>query len=241
MAARDYLRGARAWPLRARARAPDGPRGHSRCRRYHHLRGVIASAGFASGHRVVVGHWDDSPLGPMTDVMWARPGGERVLLVDRPAAAQFITAVYRFDRVEVVPVTAGFDGRRLVVVAGGLELWMEAGRGWRLPLGDRRPAWFTRWVEAAVARPLLGVRTYGVSPTGVREWYRADEYRRVVGARAELSGHDLGRLRPVEPAVGFGFSEPPRRPSIVRVRPLLQDPSGRLDQVVDRLAGQREG
>ena len=31
----------------------------------------------------------------------------------------------------------------------------------------------TRWVQDPIARVTMGVRTYGKSPTGVREWYRA--------------------------------------------------------------------
>ncbi len=72
----------------------------------------------------------------------------------------------------------------------------------------------------------MGVRTYGVSPTGVREWYRARSYRRVVAGSASVAGADLGPLRPIDPRCGFGFSEPPRRPSIVAVRPHLQFPPG---------------
>lgn len=45
-------------------------------------------------------------------------------------------------------------------------------------------------------------------------------------------GRDLGPLRPRWMAAGFGFSEPPRRAAMVRVRPLLADPSGRLDAVL---------
>ena len=41
----------------------------------------------------------------------------------------------------------------------------------------------------------------------------------------------------VDPACRFGFSEPPKRPSLTAVRPLLEDPSGRLDQVVADLTG----
>jgi hypothetical protein len=194
------------------------------------LDGMIVSAGFASGDRVVVGHWAASPVGPVTDVMWGRPDGERVLLAPTPEAAAFIESVYRFDRIEVVPVAAASSSRTLDVVAGPLEVRLVAGPGWPLPL--RRPAWFTRWVEAPVARRLLGVRTYGVSPTGVREWYRASRYRRVVRGRASVDGVDLGGLAPLDPPLGVGFSEPPRRPSMVSVRPLLEDPSGRLDRVV---------
>lgn len=200
-------------------------------RRYE-LAGVICSSGFASGDRFVLGHWSDSPLGAMTDVMWARPDGERVLLAETPRVADFVTAIYRFDDVRLAPVTATFDGRCLRLDAGEVVLTMRAGAGWRLPSGRLRRPWFTRWVEGAIARPLLGVRTFGVSPTGVRQWYRAEEYRRVAEAEARVRGADLGPLRPFDVPVRFGFSGPPRRPSIVRLRSLLVDPSGRLDAVV---------
>jgi hypothetical protein len=66
----------------------------------------------------------------------------------------------------------------------------------------------------------------------VREWYRADGYRRVVAAEASLAGRDLGRLVPFPEPARFGFSEPPRHPAVVRVRPLLEDPAGRLRAVL---------
>ncbi|MFN2607842.1 MAG: hypothetical protein ABR511_08090 [Acidimicrobiales bacterium] len=192
----------------------------------------------------MVGHWATSPLGPITDLMWASPDGERLLVAPSAEVAAFVSAVYGFDRTVVSPLHAGTDGGRwpsagvaptvhsLHVTAPdlGLDLRLEAGAGWRIPFP--RPAWFTRWVEGPVARALLGVRTYGVSPTGVREWYRTDVYRRVTAGRATVGGRDLGPLGPVRPAVGFGFSEPPRRPSLVAVRPLLWDPSGALDRLL---------
>jgi hypothetical protein len=187
------------------------------------LRGHIASAGFASGDRFVVGSWQASPVGPLVDVMWARPDGERVLLAPSAEAATYITSVYGFDRVEVVDVAGGVapDGRGLRVVAGPVALSLSTGWGVPLPLA---PAWFVRWVEGPVARALLGVRTYGVSPTGVREWYRATSWRPVRRGSASVHGADLGALGPVDPRCGFGFSEPPVRPSIVAVRPQLERP-----------------
>ena len=196
------------------------------------LSGTIANAGFSSGHRFVVGHWDESPIGPVDDVMWARPDGVRVLLVDRQESAELITAVYRFDTVEVVPLTCHVDDALLLVTAGGLRLTMRGGRSWRIPFPRLRGRAQFRPLERLVARALLGVRTWGVSPTGVQEWYRADEYRRVVAADACLEGRDLGRFRGFHEPARFGFSEPPRRPSMVRVRPLLHDPSGGLGKVV---------
>ncbi len=198
------------------------------------LAGHIASAAFTSGHRFVVGLWDESPLGPMNDVMWARPDGQRVLLVDRHEVGELISAVYRFDRVERVPVDYRSDGPTLRLQAGELTLTLQSGRRWPIPLPRVRGIPAARWIEAPLARHLLGVRTFGVSPTGVFEWYRADEYRAVVEGRAAFAGTDLGSLCRFDRPTGFGFSEPPRRPSVVKVRPLLIDPGGALAQIGGR-------
>jgi hypothetical protein len=164
--------------------------------------------------------------------MWARPDGERVLLVDGEVGARFITGVYAFDRVEVVPVVGSVGDRSVELTAGPVALSLSAGPGWRLPLGRWRPPWLTRWVEGPVAALAMGVRTYGVSPTGVREWYRADEYRPLVAGAASVEGVSCGALVPFGRPAGFGFSEPPRRPAMVKVRPRLHDPSGGLDRVL---------
>lgn len=186
------------------------------------MRGVIASCGFASGHRVVVGHWAESPIGPLTDLMWAAPDGRRTLVVPSERAAGFVGSVYRFDDVEVVDLPVQSTTTSLQIEAGRRHLELQAGRALRIAI--RRPAWFTRFVEAPVAHALLGVRVYGTSPTGVREWYQADGYRRLTRASATIDGVDLGAMDSVEPPCRFGFSEPPRRPSWVEVRPLLEGP-----------------
>jgi hypothetical protein len=160
----------------------------------------------------------------MVDVMWARADGERVLLAPSDAAATFITSAYRFDRVEVVSVDGACDGRHLHVTAGTLSVALDAARGWRHPPLAARPPWVTRFVESPAARLALGVRTYGVTPTGAREWYRADRWWPVHQGVATVDGNDLGPLGPVVPPVRFGFSEPPPRPSITRLRPLLELP-----------------
>ena len=177
------------------------------------------------------GTWDTSPLGPIVDLMWATPDGRRRLVAPSEGVAAFVSAVYRFDEVVVAPLSAVVAGRALAVDAPslGLVLRARAGRGWPLP---PVPGWATRYLAGPLAWRLLGVRTYGVTPTGVREWYRARWYRPLVAARATLQGRDLGPLGPLDPPVGFGFSEPPRRPSMVWVRPLLHDPAGRLAHVL---------
>ena len=164
--------------------------------------------------------------------MWARPDGRRVLLADRPGTAAFVSAVYAFDEVRVVPFAVTRTARSIDVVAGPLEVSLRAGTGWRLPPLALRPAWATRLLEAPVARLAMGVHAYGVSPTGVSEWYRAQAWRPVVAGAATLDGTSLGDLGPVDPPLGVGFSEPPRRPSMVLIRPLLEDPTGRLDRVL---------
>jgi hypothetical protein len=184
---------------------------------------------------VVVGMWDASPIGAFADVMWAEPDGTRVLYAP-DAAAAFVTAVYRFDRVARQPVHARWDGTRLDVALADVELRFTVGRGWPFP---PRPAWVTRRVEGPVARRLLGVETYGVSPTGVREWYRAVRWHRI--RAAEVRGRVLGAVAPLSPRCGFGFSEPPSVPSLTEVRPLLEDPSGRLDEVLAALHGAGTG
>jgi hypothetical protein len=164
--------------------------------------------------------------------MWATADGERRLVAPTREVAAFVAAVYRFDRTDVTALVAHLDDGHLCVSAPdlGLELSLRAGRGWRIPFP--RSPWFTRWVEAPLARRLLGVRAYGVSPTGVAEWYRAGAYRPVVAGKATLAGRDLGAVGPLGPPLGFGFSEPPRRPSMVSVRPLLEDRSGALRGVL---------
>ena len=200
------------------------------------MEGLIGAAGFASGDRVVVGHWARSPIGPMSDVMWAEPDGRRVLYAPDDRVAAFVTAIYRFDDVVVGDVavdavrrpprrrrrprasTCGPAGPAASRAAGGR-------RG--SPAGSR-----ARWPGLR-----CDVRTYGVSPSGVREWYRADSWAPLTEATARVGGRDLGAMADVSPPCRFGFSEPPKRPSLTAVRPLLEDPSGRLDQVVADLTG----
>jgi hypothetical protein len=187
------------------------------------LEGVIGASGFASGDRVVVGHWSRSPVGPLSDVMWASPAGVRTLYVGSTAGADLITSVYEFDSVVVDPdlvVTGALD---VSIPSISASVSLVGGRSWPIP-PPRRPAWVTRRVEAPLARALMGVETYGVSPTGVEEWYQATAWRPLVSARATVAGEDLGALSLIVPPCRFGFSEPPTRPSLTHVRPVLRFP-----------------
>ena len=191
------------------------------------LRGSITSVGFSSGDRFVIGDWRQSPIGPFADVMWARPNGERVLLIDADAAA-YVDSVYPFPEIRHQRVTTEHDGRTYLARSGDLELRLRFGVAvLRLP---PRPRWLTATVENRVSRKLLGVDTYGTSPTGVAEWYRTRSARRVVAATASLDGTDLGALASLDRPLGFGFTDPPRLPSHVRLRVDLRHPPGGRDQ-----------
>ena len=74
--------------------------------------GQIAGVGSTSGVRIVVGRWAESPLGSFADVMLAEPDGTRVLLAPSQEVADFVATTYRFDRVEIGPVSACRRGRR---------------------------------------------------------------------------------------------------------------------------------
>ncbi|KPL30514.1 hypothetical protein OH797_00900 [Streptomyces anulatus] len=186
--------------------------------------GWIAGVGTASGTRLVVGHWPRSPFGAFSDVMVEHGDGERVLLAPSRRIADFVAATYRFDRIEVVPVTVTVAGDTWLVDAGPLRLRLRTGR--RSALGvllsavpaplARSPVWAALCdVPARLLMP--GVRTLGRAGPGRREWYGARGLRPVVAADAVLGGADLGPLSPLDPPVAFGFGSAPRGPCLVRV------------------------
>lgn len=189
------------------------------------LAGTISSVGFTSGDRFVIGVWHESPVGALADVMWARPDGTRVLLAPDHVGADFVSSVYGFDEVQVVDFDVrAASSRRLDLDAGPVSVQLTARRG--VDLRIARPAWFTKMVEGPIAQRVVGVSTYGTSATGVEEWYRATSFRLVDSAVGSIDGVDLGHRAPIDPPVRVGFSEPPRWPSIVAVRPRLRAADG---------------
>jgi hypothetical protein len=186
--------------------------------------GAIAGVGSASGVRIVVGRWDDSPLGSFADVMLAQPDGTRVLLAPDEEVAEFVSTTYRFHRVEIGPVSAGVTDGSWVVTAPGLELTFEVGRrsvlGWLLRLVPRRLAIAPAWARLTdpVARVVLrGVRTRGTAGNGRREYYGATDLHGITGLRGTWQGADLGVLAPVSPEPGFGFGSTPQRSSVTSI------------------------
>jgi hypothetical protein len=188
--------------------------------------GAIAGVGSTSGVRLVVGRWDDSPLGAFADVMLERADGHRVLYAPTTAVADFVTATYVFDEIRTTSVTVSDadGGRGWIVRAGDVQLTIDIGGrpalGWLLRAVPRAVATNTRWASTIdpVARTVLsGVRTRGVAREGRREWYGATDMRRVIAMRGEVDGVDLGALAPVDPPCRFGFSSTPRRPAVTQV------------------------
>jgi hypothetical protein len=185
--------------------------------------GHIAGVGTSSGVRVVVGHWQETPMGPFSDVMLETPAGHRVLLAADPDVAAFIAETYTFDEVRVEPLRV-VEGDPWVVSSESLELLFVPGRRTALgkllravpPRLSTHPAWCT--VTDPVARVLMrGVRTRGAARDGRREYYGATDARAVTAASGRFDGTDLGSLRPVDPPCRFGFSSTPRRPTLTSV------------------------
>jgi hypothetical protein len=162
--------------------------------------------------------------------MWAEPDGTRILFAPDERVARFVAAVYRFERVEVAPFVARADRCSVHVEVADRVVEIRADRG--VPVPGPRPMWLTRWIERPIAALTMGVRTWGTSPTGVHEWYQVARYRRASDATGRRAGSDLGAMAPVAPAVCVGFSEPPKTPSMVELRSVLDDPTGRLDVVL---------
>lgn len=198
--------------------------------------GCIAGAGFASGDNVVVGSWATSPFGRFVDVMWVRPGGQRVLLAPTGEIAEYVSGLYSFDVVESVPVSGGWDGAAVAVAAGPLRVRMLAdrrdARSWLFALRPavlRRSRWWIS-LEDLVARPVVGriiggadgVRAAGVAPGGQREYYGVRDYRGLAEATLTVAGRDAGAVRPLPAALGVGLSSFPTRPAIVHVTTLIE-------------------
>lgn len=192
------------------------------------FQGRIAGVGTTSGVRLVVGHWERTPLGRFSDVMLESASGHRVLLAPSDAVVEVVEATYVFDEVRREPVEVavvpGPEGERWRVTTPSLELSVDVGGraalGLLLRLVPRAVATSPRWAEVVdpVARVALrGVRTRGVARPGRREWYGATDLHRVRSAYGRFDGQDLGALSPVDPPCRFGFSSTPRTPSVTSV------------------------
>ncbi len=189
------------------------------------IKGVISSVGFEQGHRFVVGHWRNSPIGPFGDVMWGTPEGKRVLLVGSQKAADFITSIYNFDEVRIGDLRTESNGRDTSAMGLGVDIRLSGGRARYIPFG--RPLFFTKFFERPIAKCLMGVETFGTSSRGVSEWYQARQWRWVRSGSVVLDGNDLGEPSNFSQPIDVGFSEPPTKPAIVSLQVAIKFPPDR--------------
>ncbi len=189
--------------------------------------GRIAGVGSVSGVRIVIGDWDDSPLGAFADAMVERADGHRVLIAPRQDVADFVASTYDFDEVRVEPLEAITAATWMTFASTSLSLAIGLGPrpllGWALRMVPRpvatSPAWST--VTDPVARTLLrGVRTRGRTGSGPEarhEWYGATDHHRVASLAGWFDGSPVGGLAPVQPPPSFGFSSSPTMPSVTQL------------------------
>lgn len=181
---------------------------------------------------MVIGSWLESPFGPFADVMVETADGERILLAPTAQVAEFVSATYTFDRIDIGPVSAEHTPDGFTLTAPGLTVSGELGgpapfdRLLRLvpPRLARAPLWL-RAIDPVAARLVRGVRTAGTAGNGRREYYGVRRTRRITAVDARFRGADLGRLTPLDPPVRFGFSSAPATPQMVSVTTTIDLPA----------------
>lgn len=177
-------------------------------------------AGTTSGTRLVLGIWDETPLGPFADAMIENADGHRILLAPRRDVADFIATTYSFDEVVLSSVRVT-QGDRWQMTSNDLNVTFTPGRQrWMSPLlravpppVHRTAAW-ARFCSPIASRLVPGVQTYGTAGSGRDEWYAARRVQLLSAASARWRGEDLGDLAPLSPPVRFGFASAPARPSL---------------------------
>lgn len=182
--------------------------------------GRISSSGFASGDRIVIGDWKKSPLGSFTNVMWAKPDGTRVLLSPSQKHADYVSALYNFEEVHIAPIEVIRQSKSIEIKAPPLDIKLRWGMEFGLPIP--RPRWFISTVEQWFAKVFFGTSTHGLTCNGLKEWYCIYYLSKIKHASAYLDGKNLGNARNFEINACFGFSEPPKKPSSVRLRSMIE-------------------
>lgn len=199
--------------------------------------GHIVGASFASGDTLVAGRWHGSPFGPFADLMWRRADGSRVLIAPTEEIRGFVARHYAFDELRDGTVRVEREGEGTIsVTADAVSMRLEPGAIDVVGLLVRlRPRWLRSrrtWVavEDSILRPVVSrlvgagdVRIRGRTRAGAREWYVIHDVR-PAAATASVGSEDLGPAVPARAPAGFGFSEFPSRPSIVRMTSLIEIP-----------------
>lgn len=181
---------------------------------------------------MVIGSWLESPFGRFADVMVETADGERILLAPNQEVAEFISATYTFDSIEVGDVTVEHRRDEFTLTAPNLELHGALGgpaqfdRLLRLvPSRLATAPWWLRLIDPVASRLITGVHTSGSAGHGRREYYGVRRTRRITEIRGQLRGVALGGLTPLDPPVRFGFSSAPAAPQMVSVTTTIDLPA----------------
>ena len=194
--------------------------------------GHIAGIGTGSGVRMVIGSWQESPFGRFADVMVEAADGQRTLLAPTAEVAEFVSATYSFDSIEIGPVDVEHHPDGFSLTAPGLDV---TGRlGGPAPFDGllrfvparlaTAPAWL-RVIDPVASRLIPGIRTAGSAGNGRREYYGVRRSRRISFVAGQFRAVDLGGLAPLDPPVRFGFSSAPSTPQMVSVTTTIDLPA----------------
>ena len=179
--------------------------------------GRITSCGFDSGDRIVIGIWDESPFGSFSDIMWAKPNGEKILNAPNKKIGDYINSLYDFDEIKIDEINIEKSHKQITFNTSDIECRFEWGV--EIPfLIKNRPLWFVSTVEYFFGWLIFRTKTHGRTKNGRREWYVVDKISRLKNAEAKISGNKLGKYTNFYPKANFGFSDPPSMPASVQVR-----------------------
>tara|TARA_B100000614_G_C14515111_1_gene480195 strand:- start:389 stop:964 length:576 start_codon:yes stop_codon:yes gene_type:complete len=180
------------------------------------FKGRITSVGFDTGNSIVIGDWNESPLGDFTNIMWSKPDGTRVLLSPSQEHADFVSSLYSFDEVSIINFETKRHKRSVEVISDRFSV--SARWGYRLVIPISRPLWFISSIENFFGKIIFGSSTYGIARDGSKEWYSIRGISKVTSAEARYLKQDLGNITSTDFPKKFGFSSPPRIPSSIEVR-----------------------
>lgn len=170
---------------------------------------------------MVIGDWHNSPFGEFTNVMLAKPDGTRILFAPSKEHADYVSSLYSFEEVRVIPINVERGTNKIKVEADDLVVNMEWIGGIILPFP--RPRWFIAKIENLFAGFIFGTKTYGITNNGRKEWYCVKKISKIRCATAELGEENLGEMSDFQINACFGFSEPPRKPSSIRVTSMISN------------------
>ena len=184
------------------------------------FKGRITSSSFSSGERIVIGDWVDSPLGSFTNIMWARADGKRILISPSPECASYVSNLYSFEEVIISPLNVKRKKKNIEIESKNLSIFIEW--GWSFPIPFNRPRWFISNFEYFFANLFFGTKTHGKTKDNRKEWYMVRSISRVRHASAKYKGKSFGSIAKISSPINFGFSDPPKNPSSVRVTSMIE-------------------